>query len=139
MTDVTMPAPRVTELNRRFWQAARDHRLEIQRCDHCRHLRYPIAAVCPVCLGSETTWVALSGRGTVFARVTYHHAFDPALAEHLPYVVAIVQLDEGPRMISNLVGPAAEHAQVGDAVEVVFEAVDGDLAVPRFTTRAQTR
>jgi uncharacterized protein len=130
--DHTKPLPLVTELNRPFWDGARQHLLQVQRCTSCGHLRYPIAEVCPRCLSGDVSWEALSGRGEAFACVTYHRAFAPEFADDVPYVVAIVQLDEGPRMLSNIVGPRRLEARVGDRLEAVFDAVTPEITVPRF-------
>lgn len=130
MSNPQTSLPRITDLNRPFWEAAHRGELRLQRCENCHHIRYPIAATCPVCLRDEASWLPLSGRGEVFASVVYHRAFGGPLADHVPYVVAIVQLDEGPRMLSNIVGGG--QARVGDPVEVVFETLSPDCSVPRF-------
>jgi uncharacterized protein len=133
--------PTVTEENRPFWDAARDGRLVMQQCTRCSHIRYPIQALCPNCLHDEYSWMQLSGLGSVFAVVIYHQAFNKAWAGDLPYNVAIIQLDEGPRMFSNVVGGPSSDVAVGDRVAVVFEPFTDDpsesestetLVVPRF-------
>jgi uncharacterized OB-fold protein len=128
-------APTVTDENRPFWDGARAGRLVMQQCTQCGHIRYPIQALCPKCLSDQCSWAELSGRGTVFAVVVYHQAFNKAWAGDIPYNVVIVQLDEGPRMFSNVVGSPNEQVAVGDPVSVVFEPSAGGadgLAVPRF-------
>jgi uncharacterized OB-fold protein len=74
----------------------------------------------------------LSGRGEVFARVVYRRAFGAAFADAVPYVVALIQLDEGPRMLSDVVRSAPEDVSVGSRVEVVFDDVSEHVTVPRF-------
>ncbi|NEK59586.1 hypothetical protein GCU56_17145 [Geodermatophilus sabuli] len=132
MDDYRKPLPVVTELNRPFWDGARREVLQVQCCTECGHLRYPIAEVCPRCLSGGVEWVPLSGVGEVFACVTYHRAYAPEFSDDVPYTVAIVQLDEGPRMLSNVVGPGRLDARVGDRVRVVFDAVTAQTTVPRF-------
>jgi uncharacterized protein len=126
------PLPTVTDENREFWAAARAGVLRLQRCDACGHFRNPVQALCPECLGDAFTWTDLSGRGTVFAKVVYHRAFHPAYRDDVPYNVVMVQLAEGPRMFSNVVGADADDIHVGDHLEAVFDAVDDEITVPRF-------
>ena len=128
----TKPLPDVTEENEPFWQGCREGELRMQRCTACGHLRYPIAALCPECLSEEHQWEALSGKGEVFSYVVFHQVYNQAFADDVPYNVALVQLDEGPRMFSNV--KAADHAQisVGDRLRVVFDEVTDEVSIPRF-------
>ena len=125
--------PAITDENRPFWDATRAGRLVMQRCESCGHVRYPISAVCPRCLGPAAEWIQLSGRGSVLSFVIFQRAYNPAWADRVPYNVALVQLAEGPRMFSNVVGIPNEAVAVGMPVSVVFESVPGtDVVLPRF-------
>jgi hypothetical protein len=125
--------PVLTADNRGFWDAARAGTLAMQRCSACGHLRYPISPVCPRCLSPEFAWTPLSGTGTVLSYVIFDRAYNPAWASRVPYNVALVQLAEGPRMFSNVVGIPNEQIRVGMPVRISFETVPGsDLAIPRF-------
>jgi len=126
------PLPRVTADNRPFWEAARRHELALQRCDDCRHLRYPPAPVCPECLSERATWTPVSGRGTVTTFVIVHKPYFPSFTADLPYNVVQVQLDEGPRLTANLVGVGHPDLRIGARVEVVFDDVTPDVTLPRF-------
>jgi uncharacterized protein len=126
------PLPIVTDENRPFWDATARRELRMQRCRTCGHIRYPIQALCPVCLSADAEWHLLSGRGVVFAKVVYHRAFHPAWAGDVPYNVVLVQLDEGPRMYGNVVGVANDAFGVGDAVELTFDHVSDEITIPRF-------
>jgi hypothetical protein len=126
------PLPTITDENRPFWDGCAAGELRMQQCTSCGHIRFPIQPLCPRCLGTEFTWRALSGRGEVFARVVYHRAFHPAYAQDVPYNVVLVQLAEGPRMYSNVVGTPNEEIRVGDALAVVFDEVADGIHVPRF-------
>ncbi|MUU71495.1 Zn-ribbon domain-containing OB-fold protein [Pseudarthrobacter sp. GA104] len=134
MSDSTFawPSPTVTPLNAPFWKAAGQGRLVLQRCRSCDHLRYPIAPVCPSCLSTQTQWSEVSGNGEIFARTVYRKAFGKQLQDAVPYAVAIVQLDEGPRMISNIACTDLERVIVGGRVKVYFDDAGADLGVPRF-------
>ncbi|HEY3872092.1 MAG TPA: OB-fold domain-containing protein [Actinocrinis sp.] len=136
MTDATpapatpaRPLPTVTDENREFWDGCAAGELRMQRCSSCSHVRYPIQPLCPTCLSHDFAWQALSGRGEVFAIAVYHRAFHPAFAADVPYNVALIQLAEGARMFSNVLG---EGVRVGDAVTVVFDEVADGVALPRF-------
>jgi uncharacterized OB-fold protein len=129
---VAKPRPTITEENQPFWDAARAGELRLQRCGSCYHVRNPIQPLCPVCLSDDFEWSLMSGRGSVFAQVAYHRAFHPAYRDDVPYNVVIVQLDEGPRLFSNVVGVESSALEVGARVVVSFDAVDSELTVPRF-------
>ena len=129
------PLPTVTDANREFWDACRRGRLRLQKCSACGHIRYPISHVCPDCLAGEFTWTDLSGRGVVFSYIVFHQLYNKAFAQDIPYNVALVQLEEGPRLYSNIVGVDNDDVKVGDAVEAVFEAVTPEVTLPRFRKR----
>jgi uncharacterized OB-fold protein len=126
------PLPIITDENRRFWDACAEGRLVMQQCDACRHIRWPIQALCPVCLGDGFDWAELSGRGEVFASVIYRRAFNPAFAADVPYDLVLVQLAEGPRMYSNVVEGPLEDIRVGAPITVLFDEVAAGVSVPRF-------
>jgi uncharacterized protein len=104
-----------------FWAAADEEQLVLQRCDECGKVRYPIGPVCPECLSPNYTWTEMSGRGEVTTYVVYHRPWAPWLKNRVPYVVVQVQLEEGPRLTTNLLDIAPEDVHVGLAVEVAFE------------------
>lgn len=126
------PLPIVNDENRPFWAAAARGELSMQRCLACGHIRFPIQALCPRCLGRDFEWTVLSGRAEILAKTVYHRAFHPAYADDVPYNLVLVQLTEGPRMFGNIVGAGAGEATVGDQVDAVFEPVADGLYVPRF-------
>ncbi len=131
MADYNKPLPTLTGDNRPFWDNCRAWRLCLQQCA-CGHLRYPISPFCPQCLSGAFEWTPVSGRGTVFSYVVFHQAYHPGFKEDVPYNVALVQLEEGPRMYSNIVGVPNDQVRIGDAVEVVFDAVTPEVTIPRF-------
>ncbi|HEV7564421.1 MAG TPA: OB-fold domain-containing protein [Microbacteriaceae bacterium] len=124
--------PQIDEVNRPFWAGCRAGELRLQRCCTCRRVRYPPAPLCPSCLGVEVEWESMSGCGTIVSFVIFRRAYHPAWADRVPYNVALIELDEGPRMISNVVEAAPEALQVGQRVSSVFEAVTDEVTVPRF-------
>lgn len=135
MTEVqtyAKPLPTIEDGNRPFWQAARQGKLMLQQCGECGHIRYPINHVCPRCLSEQLDWVALSGRGTVYSSIVFHQVYHQAFALDVPYNVSLIQLEEGPRMFSNVVGIPPSDVKVGDAVTVTFDPVTPEVSIPRF-------
>jgi uncharacterized OB-fold protein len=133
MADYTGPLPVPTPETRPFWDAARRHELCLQRCRTCgRYLFYPRVA-CPHCFGPELEWRRVSGRGTLHTFTVVHRG-QRGFPLGPPYVIAIVELDEGVRLMTNLVDVAADPAaiRIGMPVEVVFEDVSPEIALPRF-------
>jgi hypothetical protein len=126
------PLPELTDVNRPFWESLAEHVLAVQKCSKCGHLRYPISEICPECLSPDAEWTPMSGRGTVFSTIVFHQVYHPAFADRVPYNVSLVRLDEGPIMVSNVVGPEPRDVAVGDRVEVVFDQVTPEVTIPRF-------
>src|SRR5580698_4743170 len=87
--------------------------LRFQKCDDCGYVRFPVAPICPECLSTSFTWAADTGEGTVWSYCIYHRAFDAAFRSAVPYNVALVELDSGPRMISNVLGISRADLRVG--------------------------
>jgi uncharacterized OB-fold protein len=87
--------------------------LQFQRCTNCGYTRFPVATICPECLSTSFAWTPDSGLGTVWSYCVYHRAFDAAFQSALPYNVALIELDSGPRMISNVLGVTRDGLSVG--------------------------
>jgi uncharacterized OB-fold protein len=132
---IEKPLPAITEDGAPYWEGCRAGELRAQRCAGCGRLRWPPSVVCPHCLGEEAAWVALSGRGTVYSFIVVHRPQHPAFFADAPYNVAIVELEEGPRLHTNVVECAPEALRVGMPVEVVFERVNDEVTLPKFRPR----
>jgi uncharacterized OB-fold protein len=115
-----------------FWAAAREQQLALQQCSACHEYRFPPRLRCPKCGAIDSEWVRASGRGTVVSYVVVHQKLHPAFDPSLPYTVALVQLVEGPQMLAMLPDTAPGDARVDATVEVVFQALDEDLVIPRM-------
>ncbi len=136
MTEYAKPLPDVADPNMApYWEAAKRHELRMQRCGSCDYVRFPPARHCPECLEENDDWVALSGRGTVWSFGVYHHLFNRAFADDIPYNVALVQLEEGPRLVTNIVGVANEAIEMGMPVEVAFDDVTDEVTLVKFRPR----
>ena len=125
------PLPQLDELNTAFWTGGENGKLMIQRCAHCRHWQHPPQTVCVKCYSRDLAAEPVSGKGTIYSYTVNVQKWHPDLAK--PYVIAIVELDEQPRLLvsSNLVGVDPAKAQIGQKVEVLFER-DEDIWLPLF-------
>ncbi len=126
------PLPGDNPDTKAFWDGCRQHRLLFQKCSSCGHVRWPPALICPNCHGREADTTVSSGRGTVFSYVIYRETPHPAFRADLPYVVALVELDEGPRLITNIVGCPCEDVACDMPVEVVWDDVTETVSLPKF-------
>jgi uncharacterized protein len=126
------PLPTITDVNRPFWEATARGELVAQQCSVCGLIRYPINPRCTNCLSPLFEWAQLSGEGTVFSTIVYHHVFNPAFRDDVPYNVSVIQLDEGIRMWSNVTDVPPESVKVGDRVKVWFDEVTPEVTMPRF-------
>ncbi|MEE8374173.1 MAG: Zn-ribbon domain-containing OB-fold protein [Dehalococcoidia bacterium] len=113
-----------------FWEGVKNHQLLLQRCKQCATWLHPPRPMCPKCQSMEQEWAPSSGRGTVHSWVTYNESPHPAFKA--PYSVVLVELEEGVRLISNLVDAAPGEISIGMPVEVVFDDVAEDLTLPKF-------
>jgi hypothetical protein len=129
------PVPRPTPETARYWQAAREHRLEIQHCNACGKFWFPPSQSCPHCLAADFAWTRVSGAGKVFSFVTYHRVYHPAFAKDVPYVVALVELDEGPRLLTNIIGVPPQDVTCDMPVTVTFDDFEDGVSVPKFMPR----
>ena len=125
------PLPRIDALTEGFWEHARAGRLAVQVCDDCADAHFPAGPVCPACLSERQSWQPTSGRGTLESWVTFHRAYWDGFRSGLPYDVCLVRLEEGPLLVSNLVG-GKEGAKLGAPVHVVFEDVTHEITLPKF-------
>lgn len=125
-----MPLPTVTPLTAPYWEGLEAGELRFQRCGDCGNAWLPAREECPKCLSDSVVWEASSGRGRVISWVVYHSAVHPAFADRIPYNVAIVELDEGPRLITNVNAP--EEALAIELPVVVSIEPESGVNVARF-------
>ena len=130
------PLPRVDEESKGFWEACQRHELYIQECRACSTPRYYPRALCPTCLSSDIRWVLSSGRGTVYTYTVTYQNQAPGFRDELPYILAYVELPEGVRLLTNIVGCSPEQVTIGMPVEVSFEDVTADITLPKFKPAA---
>ena len=125
------PAPRPDPESEPFWSASLDGRLLVQRCTACGHHQLYARAHCLRCRRS-VEWVDVSGRGTIYSFTVIRQNFSRSFKHLLPYVVALVDLEEGPRLMTNIVDCDPVDVTIGAAVRVHFEPVSDEAALPLF-------
>lgn len=126
------PAPVVQPWARPFWDAARKHQLSLQHCLDCeRTIHYP-RIECPHCSSTRLDWRASKGRGSIYSFTVVHSNAPSAFLADMPYVVAVVRLDEGVQMLSNIVQCDPEKLRCDQPVEVVFEQLNAEFTLPKF-------
>lgn len=124
--------PRTDPLSDGYWDAAAQHRLAAQRCCSCSRLHHPPVARCPQCHGSTFDWQTMNGTGTVYTFTVVHHSVHPVTADSMPYVLAVVELDEGPRILTNLRDIEPSDVRIGLPVAVTFEDLADGVSLPQF-------
>ena len=129
------PVPRKDAVSAPYWEAAARGELLVQECPQCGNRQFYPRAVCTRC-GADPGWLTCSGRGTVhtFTVIRQNHA--KPFRDELPYVVAIIELDEGPRLMTNLVDCEVDDVRIGLPAEVRFEQADEGVGVPFFRPRS---
>jgi uncharacterized OB-fold protein len=127
-----LPPDDLPAFHRPFWEGLKAHQLKLQKCEN-GHLRFVPTEICGKCGSQEWTWQPMSGRGTVYSYSVVHRGPTPAYQADAPYVIAHVELAEGPRMISNLIGCDPKAVRIGMPVEVVYEDVTSDWTLYKFT------
>ncbi len=138
MTTYTKPLPSPDPDTKEFWAACQKHKLIIQRCLSCKTLRWPPRPNCPFCTSPKMQWEGVSGKGTVYSYVVFRRAFLASFAKDIPFVMAIVELEESPRvrLLSNIVGCAPEAVHIGMRVNAVYEDVTPEVTLFKFAPAA---
>lgn len=129
------PLPVPTPVTQPFWEGTRRHRLMLQRCDEGHVFFYP-RSHCPRCLSNRLEWAEASGRGTLYSYTVARRPTSPDFEEDVPFVIAVVELDEGPRMTSRLVEVDLDRVEIGMRLEVVFDDVTEEVTLPYFRPAA---
>ena len=122
--------PNVTRELKPFFDAARNHQLAVQKCEACGALRFPAAPLCLACDSDKASWVTVSGRGQVFSFTVMHRPYHPAIK--VPYTLAVIELNEGVKITSNVIGIEPSKVKCGMPVEAVFEKLNDEVTLPKF-------
>ena len=119
--------PEITDLNAPFWKGLGQGALRLQKCGKCGAHQYPAETFCYECGGQDMSWVAVAGEGSLYSFTVVHQLYHKAFKPFLPYTVAIVQLDEGPRMLSAMLG-LKRPVRIGERVKPLIRVVDNEQA-----------
>ncbi len=134
--DVRKPVPAMTTEAKPFWDAATQQRLTIQRCHDCKSWIWTPRPACNECGSEKVEWTPVSGKGEVYSftviRQVVGRAASKAFESDIPYVIAWVDLDEGPRLITNIIGCPVEDVKLGMKVTVQFEQASDKIWLPKF-------
>ncbi len=127
------PLPVVDPESAPYWSALKDKRLILKHCRDCgRHHFYP-RALCPHCHSDALEWTDARGTGSIYSFTIARRPAGPAFKADTPYVVAVIDLDEGARMLTNIVIDDVEAVRIGQRVAVHFDAVTDDITLPKFS------
>jgi uncharacterized OB-fold protein len=126
------PAPLPDPESAAFWAETLEGKLAVQECSVCGHRQLYARSLCTNCHSASLTWVTTNGEGTVYSRTIIRQKPSRSFKHMIPFVVALIDLDDGPRLMSNVVGTPAEDVKIGDRVRVVFEPVSDAAALPLF-------
>ena len=132
MSEYNKPLPNPSVESKPFWDGCKNHQLLLPHCQRCGNYWFPAGAICPKCLSTEWEWSKSSGKGKIYSFGVYHRLYHKGFEADLPYALVVVQLDEGPRVMSNVVGCAPDKLTCDMAVEVVFDDVTEDTTLYKF-------
>jgi len=136
LTEATRLEPPVSEVSQPFWDATREHRLLVQWCRACDRPVFFPREVCPTCLDADLEWRESAGTGTVHAITVEHRPQNPMFADRVPYAIALVDVAEGWRMLTNVVDCDPLTVTVGTPVTVTWEPLSDGRNLPLFTPEA---
>jgi uncharacterized protein len=128
----TKPLPNPSSITAPFWQGTKRHELLTQRCKDCRQYIFYPRSHCPHCFSLALEWLKCSGRGKVYSYTIIRRAALPGFAQDVPYILAIIELEEGPRLTSNIVGCKPEEVRIDMPVMAVFEDVTPEVTLVKF-------
>lgn len=126
------PLPSPTPWSKPFWAGCKNRKLMIQQCNGCKKFVFYPKLFCPFCLSQDLSWAEASGKGRVYSYTVVHSYQPRKFADDVPYVVAIIELDEGVRMMSNVVHCKPQEVACDMKVEVLFDDVTEEVTLPRF-------
>jgi uncharacterized OB-fold protein len=131
------PLPTPNPFSKPFWEATKRHELVLQKCQDCGTFRYYPRPRCPECLSGNTAWTKVNGRGTVYSFTVVHRPLARWFKDKVPLVCAVIELEEGVRMVSNVERIDPHQVTIGLPVQVFFEVVNEDITLPKFEPVAQ--
>ncbi len=131
------PRPTMNQNSAFFWEGVEKGQLRIQRCRACKELRHPPRPMCPRCCSLDWDYALSCGNGEVYSFIVHHHP--PVYGFETPFAIAVVELEEGTRIVGNLPGVAPEKVQVGMPIEVSFVRIDDEWTLPQWRPREESK
>lgn len=132
MSDYAKPLPVPSKWSQAFWDGTKQHKLLLKKCAKCGHIDHPPYLYCTECWAEEHEWIEASGKGTIYAFSTVLLGAPLEFDEDIPYTIAMVDLAEGPRILTTIVDAEPEELEIGTEVEVTFDDVTEEFVLPRF-------
>jgi uncharacterized OB-fold protein len=132
MNQIARPLPQPTDLSLPYWEAAARGQLMVQQCAACGCRQFYPRAYCIACMSEDIRWTACKGGGTIYTYTINQRAANAAMKDKVPYAVAVIDLDEGVRMLANIVDSPLEEIAIGKRVQVKFEKVSEEITLPQF-------
>ncbi|MDO8568298.1 MAG: Zn-ribbon domain-containing OB-fold protein [Dehalococcoidales bacterium] len=126
------PLPLITDEAKTFWENAKKHQFVIQKCKDCGHYQFYPRWVCAECWSENLEWVKSEGRGVIYSYTTVHRPPMKAFQPDVPYTLALIDLKEGPRMLSAVIGCKPEDVKIGMPVKVTFDDITAEVSLPKF-------
>jgi uncharacterized OB-fold protein len=127
-----LPIPENDKVTKAFWEATKQHKLVIPRCKDCDKWHFYPREQCPFCMSKNLEWAEVSGKARLHAYTIVHQTAHPAFAEDVPYVHAVIQLNEGVRLISNVIGIDPHQVKIDMPLEAVFDDVTPEWTLVKF-------
>jgi uncharacterized protein len=134
MSEYVKPLPQADGVTRPYWESLKAHQMNIQKCNDTGKFFFYPRGLSPFTLSDNISWEPVNGKGAIHAFTIVHQNRAPGFVDELPYVVAMVELDEGPRIMTNIIDvePDPEHVKVGMQVEIVYEDINDEITLPKF-------
>ena len=126
------PLPHPNADNKFFWDGCKEHKLLFQKCRNCDLVRWPPSIICPNCYSNDIEVIEATGKGKIYTYAVYHQAYHPGFEGEVPYITAVIELEEGPHYLSNIVGCEPDKVCCDMPVEVVWEDITPEYSLPKF-------
>jgi uncharacterized OB-fold protein len=136
MDEYKKPLPILDADSKEFWEGCHRHELLLQKCADCNSFYFQPGPICPQCFSTNVKWEKVSGKGTVYTYTVVRRALSPDWEDVVPYTVGVIELAEGPRMVSNIVDCSPEDIKIGMPVQVTFDDITENASLPKFKPAA---
>lgn len=125
------PVPKPEADTEEFWKGCNNQELRFQKCGECGYVRWPPSYLCPECHSTETSWIISNGKGEIYTYCIFNMAFQESFKEEVPYVTAVIELEEGPHLLSNVIGCDPSDVEIGMPVKVTWKK-RGEYTIHQF-------